>query len=432
MATLRTSSEGASLWHNRSFRLFFTGQFVTNAGDSLYTVAVLWIAHELSGSTVVTGALNAVLLLPWLLQIFAGPLVDRYRIEPLLIGSQLVQGVVVLALPFAAVTDRLSVGVLFTVVPVLTMAQTVMSPMRAAVLPRIVDENRLSRANSALATITLGLDMVFDALGGVFIAVFGATALFLFDSVTFAVAAALFAGIAIPTADTSEPTPETSNGSVIGSYVADLRAGVDVLRGTVFVELVAMTAIVNFATGVTLAILPSFGGELAGAAAYGLLLGALGIGRLVGSLAAPSFEGVGFGRITFGSYALTAGVWLAAVLAPSTPLTVVCFGLAWIPIGVTSVLTATLNQTVFATDVLGRISTIKGTASGATLPIGSLLGGGIAEVVGTTTTMALAALGFGVAGAYVLSRSHLRRLPAVGNADPAAFGVSDRSNHSSE
>jgi hypothetical protein len=416
-----------SLWHNADFRRFFAGQFVTNAGDSLYTVAVMWLVFELSGSTVLTGVANALLLLPWLLQILAGPLVDQLPLKPVLVGSQLLQGVVVLALPLAATLEKLNVGVLFAVVPVLVLATLLMSPVQATLVPRIVDDERLSNANSALATVTLGLDMVFDALGGLFIALFSATTLFLFDSLTFALAALLFAGIVVPSADTAD---DHTVESVLGSYVDDLRDGIDVLRGTVFVELVALTAVANFATGVTLAILPAFasalptlGEVLGGAAVYGLLLGALGIGRLLGSVVAPALEGVAYGHLLLVGHSLAAVCWVAAVYAPSTALTVVLFGLAWVPAGASGVLTATLNQTVFPRDLLGRVSSTKGTASGATLPLGALVGGVVAELLGTTTTMGLAAFGFGFTGLYVLVRPRLRRLPAVADACPAAFDV---------
>ncbi|WP_440009835.1 MFS transporter [Halomicrococcus sp. SG-WS-1] len=432
MTTADADVEEPSLWHNSDFRRFFAGQFVTNAGDSLYTVAVLWLVFELSGSTVLTGIANTLLLLPWLLQILAGPIVDRLPLKPVLVGSQVLQGIVVLALPLVAATGRLSVGVLLAVVPVLTLATLLMAPMQTALVPRIVADTRLSRANSALATVTLGLDMVFDALGGVFIAVFGATTLFLFDSVTFAVAGLLFAGIAVPTSNAADGDRERTGESVLGSYVADLRAGVDVLRGTVFVELVFMTAVANFATGVTLAILPSFGDALGGPAVYGLLLGALGIGRLVGSLVAPYLENVGYGRLKLVGHSLAACCWLAAVYTPSTALTVVLFGLAWVPAGISGVLTSTLNQTVFPADLLGRVSSIKGTASGATLPLGSLVGGIVAEMLGTTTTMGLAAFGFGFTGLYILVRPRLRQLPSVGDADPAAFDVTTSSGRNGE
>lgn len=415
------------LWHNRDFRHFFAGQFVTNAGDSLYTVAILWLAFELSGSSFITGALNAILLLPWLLQVFAGPLVDRLPLRSLLVGSQVAQGVIVLVLPIAAATGHLSVGVLFAVAPILMLATLLMAPMESALLPRIVADERLSGANSALATVTLGLDMVFDAVGGGFIAVFGATTLFLADSLTFAVATLLFASITLGTPTHPEGTGETDDsgptvGSVLRSYGSDLRAGVDILRGTVFIELMLTGAVVNLTTGVTLAILPAFGDGLGGPGVYGLLLGSLGIGRLIGSLVGPYVEGVPYGTVLM-SQGLGAGCWLGAALAPSAGLTIVLFGLAWVPAGASGVLTSTLNQRVFPTELLGRVSATKGTAMGATLPLGSLVGGVIAESVGTTTTMALAASGFGFTAVYVLLRPRLRRLPAVGAATPSDFGL---------
>ena len=418
-----------TLWRNPDFRRFFAGQFVTNAGDSLYTVAMLWLAFELSNSTLVTGALNAILLLPWLLQVFAGPLVDRLPLERVLVGSQVTQGAVVLFLPLAAATGHLHVGILFVVAPVLMLASLLMAPMETALLPRIVEDERLPGANSALSTVTLGLDMVFDALGGGFVAVFGAMALFLADSATFAAAALLFAGVRIGTTsgadDRTESRDETAGPtvrSVLRSYVSDLRDGVEVLRGTVFVELILMTAVANFTTGVALAILPAFGDGLGGPAVYGLLLGALGIGRLVGSLVSPWVEDVRYGRLLLG-HGLGACCWLAAVLVSSPVLTVVLFGLAWVPAGVSGVLTATLNQRVFPADLLGRVAATKGTASGATLPLGSLIGGAVAEMLGTTTTMALTASGFAFTAVYVLLRPRLRRLPAVKAAEPDDFDI---------
>jgi len=427
-----------SLWRNRDFRRFLAGQFVTNAGDSLYAVAVLWIVFELTGSTVLTGAVNAILLLPWLLQVVAGPLVDRLPLRPVLVGSQLAQGVVVLALPLAASLGVLRVAVLFAVAPLLMLASLAMAPMEATVVPRIVAGEHLSRANSALHTVTLGLDMIFDALGGVFIAVFGATTLFLFDSATFALAAALFAGVSLPSEESGAEdgdggTNPDSVASILASYRDDLREGIAVLRGTVFVELVFTAAVFNLATGVTLAVLPAFGAALPGfavlgfsvngAAVYGLLLGALGIGRVVGSALAPSLDGLPYGRFTLVSHLLAALCWAGSVFAPSTELTVFLFGLAWVPSGVGAVFTATLNQTVFPEELLGRVSTIKGTASGATLPLGSLVGGVVGELLGPAATVALAAVGFGFTGVWFLFRPQLRGLPPVADADPAAFDV---------
>ena len=410
---------------NRDFRRFFAGQFVTNAGDSLYTVAVLWLVFELSGSSALVGAVNAILLLPWLLQAVAGPIVDRFPLRRLLVGSQVVQGAVVLVFPLAAVAGRLGVDLIVGVVPILMLATLVMGPMQAAVVPRIVADGRLSTANSALATVTLGLDMLFDAVGGGLIAVLGTNALFVADAVTFALAALLFARIGLPggAAGDDSTDAESSVAGAVRSYVDDMREGVEILRGTVFVELVLTTAVTNFTTGVTLAVLPAFGAALGGPALYGLMLGALGTGRLLGSVVGPRFEGVGYGQFLIVGHGLGACSWLAAALVPSTALTVGLFGLAWVPVAASGVLTSTLNQRVFPTDSLGRVSALKGTASGATLPLGSLLGGAVGDAIGHGTTVALAASGFGFTAAYVLLRPRLRGLPAVATAEPADFDV---------
>ena len=182
-------------------------------------------------------------------------------------------------------------------------------------------------------------------------------------------------------------------------------------------------AVFNFAVGVTLAILPAYGELLGGPAVYGLLLGALGVGRLVGSASASYLDGVPYGRLKAVTYLASALLWLGSVAAPTPALAVGLFGLAWISGGIDGVLTETLNQRVFPDDLLGRVSSIKGTASTATLPVGSLVGGLVAELLGTTATMALAAFGFGFVGIYFALRPSLRRLPATSEAEPDDFGV---------
>ena len=322
-----------SLRKNRTFLRYFFGQFVSNAGDSLYTVAILWLVFDLSGSTFLIGIASSLLLLPFLLQIVAGPIVDRFSIKPLLVGTQVVQGVVVLTLPLAAYTETLTVELVLAVIPLLSLLTTVIAPIRATLVPRIVADEQLSRSNSVLATVTLGLDMIFDALGGLFIAVFGTMALFLLDSLPFAVLGVLFLGMAIPTV---EGEHKQSEKPVLIDYVADLRAGIDVLRGTVFVDMMFTSAMPNFTVGVTLAILPAFGDSLGGAAVYGLLLGALGTGRLMGSASASYLEGVAYGWLKTVTFLLSALLWLGSVYSSSLVLTVGLFGLAWVSVGSTA------------------------------------------------------------------------------------------------
>lgn len=415
-----TEEDHPRLHENRDFLRLLIGRLVTNAGDSLYSIGILWLVFEMTNSTFLTGIASSLLLLPFLLQIISGPIVDRVSVKPVLVWTQFVQGLVILVLPAAAFMDSLTVELIFAIIPVLSILNQIIRPAQASIVPRIVAENQLSQSNSALATVTLGLDVLFQAFGGILIAVFGVMTLFWIDSTTFLVAGVLFLGITIPKGNSGgNPTEKTD----ITEYVASLRSGIGVLRGTLFVELILTSAVFNFAIGVTLAILPAFGGLRGGPAVYGLMLGALGTGRLLGSLTAPHLEGVAYGPLKAITYMISMVFWLGSVYSPSLVLTVGLFGLAWVSAGVNGVMIETLTQKVFPNHFLGRVSSIRGTASTATLPIGSLVGGYIAEPLGIVPTMGMAAFGFGFAGLYFALRPSLRGLPSIKNVNRSELNI---------
>lgn len=408
---------------NRPFRRFLLGRLVTNAGDSLFSVAVLWLVFDLSSSTAVTGVASALTLLPFVLQVLGGPLVDRLPTGPLLVGSQLLQGAVVLVLPLAAATGHLSVPLLLAAIPVVALASVVMDPIETTVVPHLLGPGQVSRGNSLLATVTLGLDVVFEAVGGGVVALVGAPALFVADAATFGLATVCFLGMgeaALETDGSADPAPLRT---VLREFVADLREGVALVRGTPFVAQVGTSAGINLCVGATLAVLPAIGDGLGGPAVYGLLLGGLGVGRVAGAWVAPWLTDRPFGVVMGVASLVSAAAWYASSLAGHPLVVALLFGLAWVPSSATGVLVSTLNQRAFPESVLGRVSTLKGTASGLLLPVGSLVGGAAGEVLGATTVLGLGAAGFLARGVYFLCRRRLRTLPAVARARPADLDV---------
>ncbi|HZD43167.1 MAG TPA: hypothetical protein VE134_03840, partial [Methanomicrobiales archaeon] len=90
-----------SLFENRTFSRLFLGRLITNAGDSAYAVAAMWLAFQLGGSSFYTGLAGFLTMLPQTLQFLLGPLVDRWQIRRILLGTQLAQGILVLTIPVA-------------------------------------------------------------------------------------------------------------------------------------------------------------------------------------------------------------------------------------------------------------------------------------------------------------------------------------------
>lgn len=414
-----------SLWNNWDFLRLLFGRLVTNAGDSLYTIAGIWLVYDLTQSSFYTGIAGALLLLPPALQFVSGPLVDRWPLPRTLVWTQIIQAVIVLSIPAAAYTDSLSVELLLLTIPLLSLLNQFVYPAQNAALPRIVPESRLTRANSAFSFANQGTNMVFRALGGILIALFGAVPLFIVDSVTFAIAVISFTGVRIPT-----PTDTTDEAATIdvSGYLSDLRDGIEWLRGTVFAEMMATTAVTNFGSGVMIAVLPAFAAIRGGSMLYGALFGAIGGRLLIGALVASRLSHIKYGSIRIVGLGVGFVLWLGAVYSPWSALTVILFVLTGIPLGITNVMGQTLMQTVTPNELLGRVTSVDASVATLTVPIGSFLGGIVSSAVGVVTTMTVAAFSFGFVSLYFAIRPRLRHLPAMNDIDQTEFNTSDTSS----
>lgn len=403
------------LFANPDFARLFAGRLVTNAGDSVYGVAAMWLVFSLTGSTFYTGLAGVLTLGMQLLQAFVGPLVDRWPLRRTLVATQAVQGVLVLTIPLAEHLGVLSVWVVLTVMPLVSLLNQFTYPATSAALPRIVEtEDDLTSANSLFAVTYQGAELVFNAAAGLLVALVGATTLFLVDSVTFAVAVAVFAGIRLPPAE-REPTDETG-------YGAELVAGARFLRGSPVVWVLGASVVANGLLGGVWPVLPAFAAERGDATLYGLLLAGLAGGSLVGTLLAPRFRDTPYGRLAAVGFGLGSLAWLAALWVPWTAATVALFALAFVPVGVTNVVSVTLVQRLVPDAMLGRVLAVLGSASTAAIPLGAFVGGVAGEVVGPTAVMYAGGAGFLWIVAYVLAVPALRRMPAataVGTDDPA-------------
>lgn len=451
-----------SLLRNTEFRRLFVGRLVTNAGDSLYYIAAMWLVYELGGSAFYTGLAGFLTLAPDALQFLFGPLVDRWDIRRLLVGTQVAQGALVLVIPLAAYTGWLSVTVVLVVMPVLALISQFVYPAQNAALPRIVDDDELVDANSAFSFAYQGVDTAFSSLGGVLVAAFGAVSLFLLDSVTFAVTALIFAVTRIPdaenrersdadeeqtpegaaqtdvergetrggeeqtdTEETGEPADEVDLESTFSDYVGRLREGFQYIRGTVLVLTFGASVVVNFIVGATMAVLPVFAGSKGGSELYGLLLAAMTGGLLVGALGASQLKRFSLSRLTIVGFGFGGIAWLAAIYAQWLPATVGLFCLAWIPVGVTNVVFMSMIQTYVPEELLGRVTSVSASASSAAMPIGSLVGGAAAEAVGSTVVISVTGVGFLFGALYWLVHPLLRSMPAIEDIDPEKYGLAE-------
>jgi hypothetical protein len=414
-----------SLLGNGTFLRLFAGRLVTNAGDSLAAVATMWLVHELGGSPALTGIAGALTLAPNTVQFLFGPLADRVPLDRSLVGSQLTQLLVVLAVPAAWAFGSLSVWVVMAVGPLTALLNQPVYPAQSAALPRIVADDELTDANSAFAFALQGSDSVLNAAGGVLVAAVGGVAVFVLDAVTFGVAALLFARLGLDRANGDCP-PDTDGTEVVAAdggesdddttYLADLREGFSFVRGTVLLHMAFVPIVVNFQGGMNLALMPGFADTLGGATAYGTLLSVAASGMLLGSLVAGPLDRFPYGLLAPAALTTSGIAWVVGVYMPGLFPTAALFGLAMLPLGVMNVLTSALIQSVVEASMLGRVSALLASSSSLAAPVGAFVGGAVADAVGVVPVLAVSGLAFFLAATHHLVIPSLRRLPPVADA----------------
>lgn len=299
----RGSVSLSSYWRlvrdNRNFRLLWTAQIVSELGDWLYSIAIYSLLLELTGSA---KAVALAVVLQELPQCLAAPLSgvlnDRLSRRRIMIAADLVRaGIVLLML---LVQSRQWAGMIY----LLLFAETTMSaffePARGAVVPNIAHGRDLLAANTLSSTTWSVTLAVGSALGGVVAVAFGRSTVFLVNALSFLISASLVRSMRFHEPHVSASPP---------MRVRDLVDFTPVLDGVRYVvkdrrrlaTLLVKTGLGIMGTGWI--ILPVLGArhfpvlaagldpQRAAMLGMSLLMGASGVGALLGPLAGSYLAG---------------------------------------------------------------------------------------------------------------------------------------------
>ncbi|EJS69879.1 MFS transporter [Bacillus cereus] len=390
---------------NRNFLLLFLGRIFTNIGDSLYYVAAMWLVYKLSGNPFYSGLAGFLTLLPSALQFLTGPFVDRWPIKNTLVITQVLQCILILIIPITHYFDLLTVQLLLIIMPIVAFIEQFAYPAQSKALPLLLHKTQLLKGNSLFSFAYQGIDLICTTLSGILVALFGAITLYVIDSFTFAITALLFFSLKMP--------KQTEANTVLSTkqYFSDLKEGFSIVFRSLMGVFLIGSVVANFSIGMTMAILPSFADSLGGVKLYGFFLAAISAGSLIGALFSSWVGKRHVGRVSIISFAAGAFFWFLSTVVPFQWLSIFLFGLAWIPIGATNILFATISQIVIPNQYLGRINSVMRSMGTIAMPFGSLIGGYTANVFSSQLIFALASIGILFISLVWLLHPKLRALP---------------------
>ncbi|WP_100371924.1 MFS transporter [Bacillus sp. FJAT-45037] len=412
------------LFFNRDFSCLFFGRVVTNIGDTMYAVAAMWLVAELGGSTFYTGLAGFLTIFPRLVQFLSGPVIDRVPIRLLLVSTQVVQSILLLIIPVAHYTGFLSVALVLIISPIITTFNMFVYPAQMAALPTFVEKKELTKANSLFTFAYQGIETGCNAIAGVLIVAVGAISVYLIDSVMFLIGAILFLMIQTPKKQKVQIKQERELLSThFKRYISDLSEGTKILFGKKIARLLLGVMTINFVGGATFVVLPAYSQYQGGAEVYGMLLMAQALGSLIGALLAPylKLERFGMGKVYAIAFLLSGLLWGIAVFAPSMWLTVILYGVAWVPGGVTNILINTCLQKGIPERLLGRVFSAAFSLSGIAMPVGSLLGGLIGLYIHSMYIISASGLIVALVGMFWLVDRTTQSLPKIEDFNEETF-----------
>lgn len=394
----------------RVFAVLWAATIIGNVGSFMRDVASAWLVTDLSGAPAAVALVQAAATLPvFLLAIPAGVLSDILDRRRFLIAIQLLLALVSLSLMLLSTAGLLGVSALVGLTFLGGIGAALMAPTWQAIVPELVGRSELK---SAVALNSLGINVaraIGPALGGLILASFGAAVTYGADVLSYvAVIAALLWWRRAPEAQ------DELGERFTGAFVAGLRYA----RASRELHVVLLRAAVFFACASAVwALLPLVARNLLGGGAgfYGVLLGAVGAGAIIGALLLPRLRMLmGPDGLLLLAGLVTAAVMATLALAPPQGLAVavlLLLGAAWI------VALTTLNgvaQSILPNWVRGRALAVYLTVFNGAMTAGSLGWGTVAEAAGLQGTLVIAAGGLLVAALVM----HRVGLPA-GEADLA-------------
>jgi MFS family permease len=334
---------------NANFRRLWLAQIVSENGDWFYTLAIYSLLLDLTGkASSVAMALVLQVLPHTLLGPLAGVVNDRFSRRKVMIVTDLLRMVIVACM--LLVRSRGIVWVIYLLLFLETLMVAFFEPARSAVIPNVVDEQDVIVANT-LSSATWSFDLAIGSmLGGIVAAWLGRDAVFVINSLSFGASALLISRMRFVESHADAANRHAEDQTVGWSSI---RAGFRYIgRDPKLAALVLLKGGVSI-VGTSWVLFPvmamrTFELPIAGltrerAALLGmsLLMGARGVGALVGPLLASRFTGqhqrririgvlIGFlvGGIGYVALGNTYSVWVAMaviVLAHSGTSTVWVF-----------------------------------------------------------------------------------------------------------
>jgi len=359
------------------FRALYAGALVSNTGDGIRLAALPLLAATLTTSPLLISTVTAAQYLPWLtFGPFGGALVDRWERRRTILTTQAWRGLVMASLAVLVWTDHAEIWHACVVAFLITLGEILVDPSTVALVPTLVDDVDLERANGRIASVEIVSNDFAGGPVGSALFTFAPWLPFLIDGVSYLGSVLPFRQL--PRQQRHAP-PETAPTRTVRADAAD---GFRWLRRNRLLGPFTMAQVIyyfGFAASYSLLVVFVTDELDASAVGFGFVLATGAAGALLGSLAGARISSAIGTRATLaGSVALQGATLVAVAAAASLPLAAAIWFLNGIPAGAQRPVARSMQQRLTPNHLLGRVNVTARIFTRGTMVIGALVAGALA------------------------------------------------------
>ena len=398
----------------RQFRLLWLGQATSTLGDGLVPVALAFaVIQSLDRGPTALGLVLAAGALPLVVFVLAGGvLADRLPRQMVMLVSDSVRGLVQATLAVLLLTGAAEVWHLAALMAIYGTAQAFFQPAATGLVPATISPGRLQQANALLGLSRSLAFVVGPAVAGVLAAATNPGIVFVFDSLTFAVSAISLALLRLP---------RSRRAGERQSFLADLKGGWHELISHTWLWVIVAwaAAFLGIVVAPYMTLGPVIAKEsLGGPAAWGLIAAGWGVGTVVGGLIAMRWKPLRPMLVCCAAVLLIAPPMALLALRAPAPLIAVFNALGGSGMGMFTAIWQTTLQQHVPEDALSRVSAWDWMGSYLFLPLGLVLAGPVAGVIGVSETLSISVAFIVVSTIAVLLVPDVRNLRRLDAPEP--------------
>jgi len=395
--------------YNKNFILLWQGQFVSQIGNQVFLIALMfWLKHATGSASLMSTLMMLSVLPAVILGPFGGTVADRYSRRKIIIISDAINGFAVLSLAIVLFLlpkeITLIIVCLFICSVIGGISAAFFRPAASAIIPDIVPRKKISTANS-LKQSAMQLSMfIGQGIGGVLYRLLGAPVLFLIDALTFLFSSISELFIRLP----KKVIPlGNDNGDFWQDFLSDTKIGFNYiwnLKG--LRNLIIVAAMMNFFMAPFIIVLSFYVEDYLHTKPdwFGYLIAADAIGMFIGSLLAGILKISSKSKVALMIFVLIgSSITIGSLALIKTPhLALIMLFIDGVLIGLFQVHLITILQITTPEDIRGRVFGLMGTLSGIMYPIGLGLTGFVLDAINHDVRII-----YGVSGSVTLILSML-------------------------